>query len=232
MHNVQNAMAAATVAYAQGIKLENIRQGLRTFDTSYFQVPGRLNVYNELPFKVILDYAHNPAAVRCMVDLVTRLDAEGKKVCVLSAPGDRRDQDIKEIAALAAAGPFDAFIVRRDDKLRGRGENEVPKILKAGLLAGGVPEENITVIADETQAMEHALRCCERGDLLLVFGDNISRCWKQIVQFKESDGQAQPVEPSNGGLSPVVALESSVGDLEGDLISDSRGVRLVREISD
>ena len=38
MHNVQNAMAAAVVAYAQGIKLENIRQGLRTFDTSYFQV--------------------------------------------------------------------------------------------------------------------------------------------------------------------------------------------------
>ena len=61
LHNVQNAMAAAMVAYAQGIQIKNIRQGLRTFDTSYFQVPGRLNVFNELPFKVILDYAHNPA---------------------------------------------------------------------------------------------------------------------------------------------------------------------------
>ena len=60
LHNVQNAMAAALVAYAMDVSMENIRQGLRTFDTSYFQAPGRLNVYNELPFKVILDYAHNP----------------------------------------------------------------------------------------------------------------------------------------------------------------------------
>ena len=38
MHNVQNAMFAAVMAYAMGVKVENIRQGLRTFDTSY--LPG------------------------------------------------------------------------------------------------------------------------------------------------------------------------------------------------
>ena len=70
MHNVQNAMFAAVMAYAMGVKVENIRQGLRTFDTSYFQVPGRTNVFDELPFKVILDYGHNPAAVQAMADLV------------------------------------------------------------------------------------------------------------------------------------------------------------------
>jgi cyanophycin synthetase len=63
MHNVQNALFAAVMAYAMGVKIENIRQGLRTFDTSYFQVPGRTNVFDEHPFKVLFDYGHNPPAV-------------------------------------------------------------------------------------------------------------------------------------------------------------------------
>ena len=46
-----------------GLKLEDIRHGLRTFDTTFFQAPGRMNVFDEHPFKVILDYGHNPAAV-------------------------------------------------------------------------------------------------------------------------------------------------------------------------
>jgi cyanophycin synthetase len=86
-HNVQNAMFAALIAYAMNVRVDNIRQGLRTFDTSFFQVPGRLNVFDELPFKVILDYGHNPAAVRCMVDMVQRLDVNGRRLCVIAAPG-------------------------------------------------------------------------------------------------------------------------------------------------
>ena len=42
VHNVQNAMVAAAMAYAMGVKLDDIRQGLRTFDASYFQAPGRM----------------------------------------------------------------------------------------------------------------------------------------------------------------------------------------------
>ena len=58
-HNVQNAMFAAAMAYAMDVSLDNIRQGLRTFDTSFFQVPGRMNIFDRLGFKVILDYGHN-----------------------------------------------------------------------------------------------------------------------------------------------------------------------------
>ena len=72
LHNVQNAMFAAAMAYSMGVKLENIRHGLRTFDTTFFQAPGRMNVFDEHPFKVILDYGHNPAAVRAMCHLVER----------------------------------------------------------------------------------------------------------------------------------------------------------------
>jgi len=48
-HNVQNADVAAAMAFSLVIKLDAIRQGLRTFDSTFFQAPGRMNVFNEHP---------------------------------------------------------------------------------------------------------------------------------------------------------------------------------------
>src|SRR3546814_51813 len=202
LHNVQNAMFAAAMAYSLGIKLDAIRQGLRTFDTTFFQAPGRMNVFEEHPFKVLMDYGHNAhavgmmadlaqrldvtgrrivvlaggwgywlvctlAAVRqarrtfdttffqapgrrnvfeehpfrvlmdyghnahavgMMADLAQRLDVTGRRIVVLAGPGDRRDEDLLAIAA-AVAGKFDHYIARRDDALRGRDGDEVPRII-------------------------------------------------------------------------------------------------------
>ena len=111
MHNVQNAMVAAAMAFSLGIKLDAIRHGLRTFDTTFFQAPGRMNVFSEHPFKVIMDYAHNAHAVAVMADLAQRLDA-GRRIVVVAGPGDRRDEDLREIAN-AVAGKFDHYICRR-----------------------------------------------------------------------------------------------------------------------
>jgi cyanophycin synthetase len=235
LHNVQNAMVAALVSYAMGIKVENIRQGLRTFDTSYFQVPGRMNIFDEHPFKVILDYGHNPAAIQCMVDLVGRLDVEGRRLCVLSAPGDRRDADVVEIARIAAAGNFDHIILRRDDHPRGREEREIPQLLRKSLLENGYSDEDITTIIDEQDAVAALLAMGERGDLLLVFGDAISRCWKQIITHRPGDAPSSrprlveadriPLDgpPTPAGLTPA--------EFEA-LIIDERGVRLARASTD
>ncbi len=236
MHNVQNAMFAAVMAHAMGVKVENIRQGLRTFDTSYFQVPGRTNVYVEHPFKVIVDYGHNPAAVQAMTDFAQRLECSGRRVCVLAGPGDRRDEDIRAIARAASKG-FDRIIVRRDDDLRGRSHDEVPKMLEAELIASGFPRENIEVIPDEQTAIDTALRSAKRGDLLLLFADKISRTWKQVIYFKPafgdgSTGSAPPPAPS-GAIPPALASSLSLDSLEGAaVIQDARGVRLARETDD
>ena len=132
LHNVQNAMFAASMAFSMGIKLDAIRHGLRTFDTTFFQAPGRMNVYNEHPFKVIMDYAHNAHAVGVMGDLAQRLDVGGRRIVVVAGPGDRRDEDLREIANVVA-GKFDHYVVRRDDSLRGRDGDEVPRIIAKAL---------------------------------------------------------------------------------------------------
>jgi len=111
MHNVQNAMFATAMAYSFDTSLENIRQGLRIFNTSFYQAPGRLNIFDEHPFKVILDYAHNPAAIKTITDLAGRLGVKGKRRLVLAMPGDRRDEDIIEAAKIVAS-TFDSFVCR------------------------------------------------------------------------------------------------------------------------
>jgi cyanophycin synthetase len=183
MHNVQNAMFAAALAFSLDIKLDAIRQGLRTFDSTFFQAPGRMNVYDEHPFKVIFDYAHNAHAVGAMADLASRLDVRGRRIVVVAGPGDRRDADIRAIAE-KVAGRFDHYICRRDDGLRGRTADEVPNMIAAVLRERGVPEGAIAVIPDEQAAIDAALRCCRPGDLLLLFADALTRSWKQVIKFK------------------------------------------------
>jgi cyanophycin synthetase len=225
MHNVQNAMFAVAMAYSFDVDLDNIRHGLRTFDTNFFQAPGRTNVFNEHPFKVILDYAHNPAAFRAMTDLVTRLDVKGRRIAVLSAPGDRRDRDIYQAAEILA-GHFDHYICKADDNRRKRGHDEVPKMLQQGLLNNGVDACNISVIASEQEAVDTALNMAREGDLVMVFGDNITRCWKQIIYLKneqQTDIEAHPFmdESNEAGMEELLS--------EGDtIIRDERGVRLAR----
>ena len=194
-HNVQNAMFAAAMAFSLGIKLDAIRQGLRTFDSTFFQAPGRMNVFNEHPFKVLFDYGHNAHAVGMMADLAARLDVTGRRIVVLAGPGDRRDEDLVAIAK-AVAGRFDHYICRRDDNLRNRAADEVPRIQAQALRAAGVPESAISIIPDEQDAIEAALRMGESGDLLA----DLCRCPGALV---EADHQVQAGE--RGRRSPGAA---------------------------
>jgi cyanophycin synthetase len=226
MHNVQNAMFAAALAYTMDISLEDIRHGLRTFDSSFFQAPGRMNIYDEHPFRVILDYAHNPAAVKAICDVADRFEVEGRRIVVLAAPGDRRDQDIRDIAEIAA-GHFDHYICRRDDNPRGRGPDEVAVMLKDKLLEDGVHADAIEVIPDEQEATLHALEIAAPGDLILVLGDNVKRTWKQIIYFNSGAHGEEATNKAPAAIE-LPEIEAFTFDDGVEIISDGRGVRIAR----
>ena len=139
--NVANALAAAAAAWAAGAHLHDIRQGLRTFSTSFFQAPGRLNLVDVGGVRVVIDYCHNVDGMRQLADFVNRMMVEpptkagrigaaaharrgpGRAIGVIGIPGDRRDEDQREYGAIAA-GAFDEIIVREDKNLRGRAPGE------------------------------------------------------------------------------------------------------------
>lgn len=231
LHNVQNAMFAAALAYHMNVDLENIRQGLRTFDSTFFQSPGRLNVYDKHPFKVILDYAHNPAAVKMVCDVVDRYDVSGRKIVVLTMPGDRRDEDVLEVAGVTA-GHFDHYICRRDDNLRGRDPGEIPGLLKQGLLDGGVEESQIEIIESEEDANQAALDMARGGDLLLLLADHVTRSWKQIIYFQPGDEVMSDQSERPMVEVPDEFLDGFSFEEDLELVRDERGVRIARESDD
>jgi cyanophycin synthetase len=253
MHNVQNAMFAAALAFSLDLKLDAIRQGLRTFDTTFFQAPGRMNVWDEHPFKVIFDYGHNAHAVGMLADLAGRLDVRGRRIVVVAGPGDRRNEDLRDIA-LAVAGRFDHYICRRDDSLRGRAPDEVPQLIAGVLREQGVPDAAIQIIPDEQEAIDAALRMGQPGDLLLIFGDALTRSWKQVIKFKPegaaASGAATTAVAAAAPLAPSPAADAVVSEDRGDsaprtpahnddhalqaagFVRDERGLRFVGEAGD
>lgn len=248
-HNVQNAMFAAAMAFAMGVRLDDIRHGLRTYDSSFFQAPGRLNRFSKHPFEVILDYGHNPAAIEAICKLVDSLvqgpilGPGGVRRVVLAAPGDRRDEDVQAIARRAARS-FDRFVVRADDDLRGRAPGEIPAMLRAELEACGVLPEHIEAFNSEELAVSAALEASGAGDLLIVFGDDCARSWKQIIYFGAQGPERERPLPTMAPPMPAppmvadsrVANESSTSPTAWEprdgLIRDERGVRFAAQRED
>jgi len=228
-HNVQNAMFAAALAYSLDKSLDDIRHGLRSFNSTIFQAPGRMNVFDEHPFRVILDYGHNAAAIGAICQLVDRLDVTGRRICVLAAPGDRRDEDIHAIAD-EAAGHFDHFICRADDRRRGRGDDEVPLMLRDQLLVNGVDAAAVEVIPDEVESVTKALEMAQEGDLVVLFADDVRRSWNQVIHYEADSETLTPADDARPANSFVEEDPEAFSlDAGARLIKDERGVRLARE---
>jgi cyanophycin synthetase len=112
----------------------------------------------------------------------------------------------------------------------------VPELLRDALLANGVEAERITIVPGEEDAVAAALDMAAAGDQLLIFGDNVQRCWKQIIYYNRdpeaADAEAaQPVAVYTPLPADVPAVEMAA--VEGaKMIRDERGVRLAREPED
>ncbi len=204
---VANAMAAAGAAHASGAHLHDIRQGLRSFTTSIYQAPGRLNVFDLDGVKVILDYAHNAAGLETLGDFVERLVADVPKsgrpgeaswsanlrVAVVATAGDRRDEDMKELGRVAAKY-FDEVIVREDVHSRGRERGETANLIVDGVREQmgqhGVRAGNVDVVLDEMDAVRRALDRSRPGDLVVLCVDYATEVFQELEQRR---GVASPM---------------------------------------
>src|SRR4051812_13447351 len=142
----ENVLAAIAAAYARGMRYDDIRAGLLSFLPSPTTMPGRLNV-TRLPngARVLVDYAHNPAALAGLVEFVRRVPA-ARRVAVVTMPGDRRDEDVREAARILAQ--LDHVVVREDRDRRGRERGELAALLREGLVAGGMAPSAVATILD------------------------------------------------------------------------------------
>lgn len=225
--NVQNALAAAAATWAAGAHLHDVRQGLRTFTTSYFMAPGRLNMFELDGYRVIVDYAHNAPAVSALGEFVERLTepsasgrralVTGQRIGVMATAGDRRDDDIVELGRIAAAY-FDTIIVREDANNRGRKVGGTAALIEQGIreaMAGGARCANVETVLDEMDATRHALDMGHEGDVVVVCVDHANAVWKELQ--RRQHGGASADLPTAMIDDPIDVLDDEMVALEVDL---------------
>ena len=166
--NVANALAAAAAAYGLGLSVADIQMGLQTFHPTPGQNPGRTNLIDADGVKVLVDYGHNVPALEALDELVSSLAAH-RRICVASAPGNRRDEDIVALGNQLAK-MHDALIVCETHP-RGRELGEAAGLVRQGAeAADACPVE---IVMDESEAVERALDQASEGDLLVLLVDDL-----------------------------------------------------------
>ncbi|MDB5699698.1 MAG: cyanophycin synthetase, partial [Alphaproteobacteria bacterium] len=181
--NIANALAATAVCIAHGVPILTLRSALATFQSSFEQNPGRLNVHDAHGFRVIVDYAHNPAGLNAVGELVNGLRHRYRRcMATISIPGDRRDEDIFEMGRIAA-GIFDELFFREDPSTRGRPRGEIMNLLFEGAVAAGFDPARVHLIAGEPEATQASLEDARPGDLLIITPTDVTAAWRQVLAF-------------------------------------------------
>jgi len=178
--NIANACAAVAMAVAHGVPLITIRSALSSFQSTYEQNPGRLNVHDAHGFRVIMDYAHNVAGLTALGNVVRGLRRRHPRtIGVISIPGDRRDEDILEMGRLSAE-LFDELVFREDPATRGRPRGEIMSLLQRGAIGSGKPQAAVHLVAGEAEATDVGLSLAQSGDLVVITPTEVDACWRQI----------------------------------------------------
>jgi cyanophycin synthetase len=173
----ENILAAIATAYVQGMRYDDIRAGLLSFFPSPSLTPGRLNLMRVGKGRVLVDYAHNPAAIAGLMEFVYNLDA-ARRIGIITAPGDRRDEDLRTVGRLSAK--LDRVIVREDKYRRGREPGEISRLIIEGLHEAGMNDSQIEIIYNETEGLAHALKQMEDNDLVFVLADDVPAVLTQL----------------------------------------------------
>jgi cyanophycin synthetase len=194
--NIANALATVAICIAHGVPILTIRSALSSFQSSFEQNPGRLNVHDAHGFRVIVDYAHNAAGLEALGEVVKGLRHRYKhSLGVLSIPGDRRDEDIIGLGRIAG-GIFDELFFREDPGNRGRPRGEVMNLLREGAIQGGASPERIHLINGEAGATAAALMAAKAGDLVVITPTEVAQTWHQVTSFQKVES-ATSNRPSN-----------------------------------
>ncbi len=165
-HNVANALAAAALTWSMGVSCDAIAAGLKSMHQD--ENPGRCNLYSLNGFKVLIDFAHNPAAMAALFDMARAVPAERRVLCFGQA-GDRTDELIRELARDAWAIGLDRVIVSELPKYhRGRAHGDVFRIIRDELLAAGAQDGQIRHHEEELDSFEDAVGWARPGDLVIM----------------------------------------------------------------
>ncbi len=165
-HNVANALAAAALTWCLGSPLQAISDGLKTMLQD--ENPGRCNIHDIDGVKVLIDFAHNPAAMHALFDMAQAIPAKRRVLCFGQA-GDRPDDLIREMTRDAwAIGLDQVMISELADYHRGREHGDIFAVIKDELIACGANVSQIRHHEEEMESFSAAIDWAQPGDLVIM----------------------------------------------------------------
>jgi UDP-N-acetylmuramoyl-L-alanyl-D-glutamate--2,6-diaminopimelate ligase len=171
--NVHNALAVVALGEAIGLDPGAVRDGLASVPV----VPGRMErVELGQPFGVIVDFAHSPASLQTVLDLLAPLAASrgGGLIAVFGSAGER--DTAKRPLMGRIAGERARIVVLTDEDPRGEDRDRIlDEIARGAEAAGKRREHDLLVVADRRAAIEAAFERARPGDIVLLAGKGHER---------------------------------------------------------
>ena len=155
----QNILPAVLTAVIYNFNIETIRTALKSFVPSAETTPGRMNIFRFQHFEVMIDYAHNTDGFVQLKKFMDKTKAS-VKIGIIASPGDRRDEDIKNVGFLAGQ-MFDEIIIRHDKDSRGRTKEQLTQLAVHGIMKANA-NAVINIISDELEARATCYGYCKR----------------------------------------------------------------------
>lgn len=162
--NVYNILAGLSVALGFGLDLDKLIAKIPEIDP----VQGRMmEIQMGQPFRVVIDFAHTPGALRTVVNSIK--EQNPNRLAVLIGHAGERDLGNRPELARAAEGADIVFITMDDP-----GDEDPIKIAEVMANAlksdGKVEGKDYRVIVDRRAAIKEALYWASPNDLVLVAG--------------------------------------------------------------
>ena len=195
---IKNVLPALLAASISDFPTKTIRTALLSFIPSPTMTPGRMNVFEFKNFRLMIDYVHNTDGYIQMKKFMEQVSAT-KKTGIISATGNRRVKDIKNIGR-HSAHMFDEIIIRHGDN-RGRTTEEL-----STMLSDGIREINsnikVSIISNEIESIQYAINNAQIGEFIFVCVDDIQNTLAYVKQQIEK-------EKATVDLIPVTKSEHS-----------------------
>lgn len=170
-YNLYNALAAIGVGLHHGCSLQAIREGLEST-----VVPGRFQRVDQgQNFAVVVDYAHTPDGLENLLTAARKITT-GQLICVFGCGGDRDSGKRPKMGKISTT--IADFSVITSDNPR----TEDPNLIIDDIVNGLSDGANYIQIVDRKEAIAHAIRMADAGDLVAIAG-------KGHESYQEINGQ-------------------------------------------
>lgn len=163
--NAYNALAAIAVARSQGISDKTAADGV----ASVRGIAGRMEFVDcGQPFRVVVDYAHEPMSLNELFSNLRRFAPANKIIGVIGSDGGGRDV-AKRAEMGGVAGRLADVVVVTDVNCYDEDPAQIAEMIAQGVRKSGkVDGTNLFVEIDRKRAIEKAVAMAKSGDIVAI----------------------------------------------------------------